>query len=107
MTIYLSGAISTDSDYIEKFARYKANLIKHRPTDVIICPVTDVNHADHGKRWVDYQRANLRALLQCDAIALMPDWESSTFARIERMLAVNLQMEIIMLGRLDEGDWGC
>lgn len=107
MTIYLSGAISTDSDYIEKFAKYKANLIKHRPTDTIICPVTDVNHADHGKRWVDYMRARLRALLQCEAIALMPDWEGATESRIERMLAVNLHMEIIVLGQLGEGDYSC
>ena len=107
MTIYLSGAITTDPDYIEKFAQYKANLIKHRPTDVIICPVTDVNHAEHGKRWVDYMRADLRALLQCDAIALMPDWNNSIGARIERMLAVNLNMEIINLGSLEEANYSC
>ena len=42
--------------------------------------------------WADYMRADIRALLDCEAIALLPGWEQSRGARIEVSLAAELGM---------------
>ena len=42
--------------------------------------------------WVDYMRADVRALLECDVIATLPGWEQSRGARIEVSIAAELGM---------------
>jgi len=49
----------------------------------------------HDKRWTSYMRESLRALLDCDAIWLLDDWEDSPGARLERELAARLGMPVI------------
>ena len=50
--------------------------------------------------WVDYMRADVRALLECDVIATLPGWEQSRGARIEVSIAEELGMK-----RMDVGAW--
>ena len=51
---------------------------------------------DHDKRWTNYMRECLRALLNCDAIWLLEDWEDSPGARMELELAGRLGMPILI-----------
>ncbi len=45
-------------------------------------------HPEHrGMCWTDYMKADLKALLDCDAIYLLHDWETSRGARIECYVA--------------------
>lgn len=45
-----------------------------------------------GWSWYDYMRRGLRQLLECDGVALLPGWEDSRGARIERDVARMLEM---------------
>ena len=49
---------------------------------------------DTGGQWEDYLRADLRALLDCDAIALLTGWEASRGASLELHVAKALGMEV-------------
>lgn len=57
-----------------------------------------VNPADHGVidgyTWADYMRLDIAQLVGCDAVALLPGWEGSKGANIERDLAVKLGMRV-------------
>lgn len=44
--------------------------------------------------WEEHMRADLRLLLDCDAIYMLEGWEKSRGARIEYALAVDLKMDI-------------
>lgn len=47
-----------------------------------------------------YLRRDLAALLECDAIILLPRWESSPGARLEREIALQLDMKILIYEEL-------
>lgn len=44
-----------------------------------------------------YMRADLKALLDCDAIAMLPGWKESRGATVEHHVAVACGMEVIEL----------
>ena len=48
--------------------------------------------------WADYMRADLRALLDCEAIALLPGWDRSRGARCEVSIADDLGMRRVEIG---------
>lgn len=52
------------------------------------------NGQQPGFTWLDYMRAALHDLIDCDAVALLPGWEKSRGARIERHLAIELGMPV-------------
>ena len=53
--------------------------------------------------WVNYLRADLRAMLTCDAIALMPGWENSKGARMELFVASGVEMKVLFVADLVAG----
>ena len=95
--IYLSGSISNDPKYIEKFAKYKSVVQRLYPESQIICPVTDVNHDYHDKSWKSYMRADIEAMRSCTHIALIPGWHNSRGAKIEYWLAKRWGMKVVYL----------
>ena len=94
--IYISGKITglVYSEVQKKFNRAE-NLIKIMDHEAInplkITPFVD------GKTWKEYMIDDLKALLDCDAIALLPDWKDSKGACVEYQLAKSLELEIIEL----------
>jgi len=42
--------------------------------------------------WIDYMRPAIRDVSNCDGIALLPGWERSKGARVERFIAQNLDL---------------
>jgi hypothetical protein len=55
------------------------------PCDVLTTP---------GLPWVDYLRADIRALCDCDAMALLPGWQNSRGAQLEQYVAYQLELDI-------------
>ena len=47
------------------------------------------------KSWAGYMRLAIAQLVTCDAIYMLPGWETSKGARIERKLALDLSMQVI------------
>lgn len=57
-----------------------------------------INPAEHeeapGKTWADYLRKDIRLLMDCAGVALLPGWEHSKGARLERHIAIELGMTV-------------
>lgn len=55
--------------------------------------------------WRCYLEHDIRDLLVCTHIALLPHWAHSRGARLERLIAIELGMEIIHLNRDGQRSW--
>lgn len=97
MKIYISGPISG-----LPFEKVKENF-KKAETDLALnyClgdkfePVNPFNNGlPTNAKWEEHMRADLRLLLDCDAIYMLEGWEKSKGARIEYALAVDLKLDI-------------
>ena len=97
MRIYLSGSISNDPDYMDKFATYKRVLQRLHPEATVISPATDVNHSGHDQGWKSYMRADIEAMKTCTHIALIPGWHNSRGAKMEQWLAKRWGMEVVYM----------
>lgn len=94
-TIYISGAVSTDSNFREKFDKAEKFLLSKGFK--VVNPVK--NEAD-GKEWVYYMRKDIVKLMSCDCVYALSDWTKSKGARIELMLALDLGIEVIVEGEI-------
>lgn len=90
--IYISGRISSDPDFKEKFKEY-ANYIDNlypqyytiNPAEVVLPTLCD---------WEDYMCICLHLLKQCDAIFMLPDWKESKGACVEHETAIKMNIPI-------------
>ena len=80
--IYISGKITGDNDYRAKFLRAGNKLF-----DAGYYPVNPALLALKGTPWEKAMRDVLKAMLDCDGVALIPDWKRSKGAKIEERLA--------------------
>ncbi len=94
MKVYISGAMTGMPEYNYPAFFAAEEMLKEQGYDV-------VNPARSGVRegwcWGDYVREDLKWLVECDKIAMIPGWENSKGARLERHIAQNLEMPIILL----------
>ena len=91
--IYISGRI-TGLDNAKVFKLfYDASLTLFNANWCVVNPMT-LNH-DHDKSWLNYMRVDLKALIDCDTIYMLSNWEDSRGAKIEHDLAQSLGLEII------------
>jgi hypothetical protein len=93
--VYISGPISgRPNGNREEFFGASLVLVMHGHDPVnpheILCPV------EHPT-WADYMRADLKVLLDCDAIAMLPGWWRSGGARLEWFLARVLGIKIMKI----------
>ena len=87
--IYLSGKISDDPNYREKFAHKEKELTEQG--HLVFNPA---KHPDMFT-WEQFMELDLKALGNCDSIYLLSDWQESRGAKIEYDEAVRLGKEII------------
>lgn len=97
MKIYLSGKITglEVQDAQEKFSRYESSLIT-MGFESIVNPMK-ISPYKQEKGYTDYMRDCVRALCDCDTIALMPCWTGSRGAQIEKRIAEDLGMQVLYL----------
>jgi hypothetical protein len=87
MTIYISGAITGQPDGNKRLFNYaEAQIVAAGHKAINPHKVCEGITGE----WSDYMRACIKALMDADAILLLPEWENSRGAKIEMMLAVNL-----------------
>lgn len=91
MRIYLSGPMSGLADHNFPAFNRAADDLRARGYDVVN-PAD--NGAEPGKPWTDYLRQDLKALVDCDAVATLPGWTRSRGASLEVHVARELGMGI-------------
>lgn len=99
MTVYISGPITKDPDYRQKFMKRAQELQKTGYNVVNPVVISDRLEMQRGKEnltYADYMKEDIRELLYCDAISCLPGWNESKGARLEHEIA-----EIIGLACVD------
>jgi hypothetical protein len=87
--IYISGPISGTDDWLERFADAEYDLKMQRAT--IGEEIEVINPAKivmpEGTSWQQYMDITLQMLRGCDEIHMLPGWQRSRWAQIERLYA--------------------
>lgn len=89
--IYIAGKMSGLPDF--GYPLFNAEATRLRALDYIVCNPAENPEPPCGS-WNEYMRMAIAQLITCDTIALLPGWENSRGANIERKLAVDLGMEL-------------
>jgi hypothetical protein len=90
--VYISGRIKDNPDYLAHFASAE-HVLRRRDGFEVVNPCT-IEHVEDAT-YEDFMRADLAALLKCDAIYMLEGWERSVDARCEHMVAAMCGMGII------------
>ena len=100
MKTYISGKISgiPEPEAREKFNN-SAILLKAKG----YTPVNpfDVPPNSDNPTWADYMAADIRALMDCNAIYMQRDWGQSKGARVEYQIALELGLVIMFEGQFN------
>lgn len=91
MRIYLSGPMSGLPDL--NFPAFHAEAARLRALGYDVVSPAEVN-PDHTMSWEQCMRADIKALCDCDAIALMPGWENSKGAHLELHIAHRIGLKV-------------
>jgi hypothetical protein len=62
--------------------------------------VKSPHHTPRQDSWSAYMRLDITMLCECDSIYMLPGWENSKGAKLEKMIADSLGMEIFYFGDL-------
>ena len=89
MKVYLSGKITGDSNYRQKFSTMTEELLSYGY--VVFNPAV----LPDGFECSDYMALDLLILSRCDAIFLLRDWKKSSGARLEYEEAKRLGLQVL------------
>lgn len=93
--VYIAGPVSgLDFDKVKRAFSTAADLLKAKGCEVVN-PIELV--PDPETEWKDAMRSCIKALADCDAIALLEGWQESKGARVEFELARSLQFPTIII----------
>jgi hypothetical protein len=89
---YIAGKMSglSQEQVQEKFQRATTNLSQQGYN--VVTSVT--NHIDSSS-WEDTMRHSIKAMLDCDEVHLLPCWQDSRGAQLERDIAIRLGMNVV------------
>lgn len=90
--IYIAGPMSGLPGL--NFDAFHAEAKRLRALGFDVVNPAEIN-ADTTAQWADCMRADIRELMTCDAIQLLPGWENSRGATLERHIGQSLGMEIL------------
>jgi hypothetical protein len=96
---YLAGPMTGHPDL--NFPLFHAEARRLRDSGHEVVNPADIN-VDPTKGWEDCMRADIAALVTCDAIALLPGWVHSRGALLEHHIATQLGLQVIELLDLPE-----
>lgn len=92
--IYISGPMTGKPHH--NFPAFNAAARTLREMGFEVVNPVDIN-PDPGAPWHECLKADLRALLDCDTIALLPGWEGSAGAHLELHVAHRVGLNIARL----------
>jgi len=91
MRLYLAGPMSGYPEL--NFPTFHAEAKRLRGLGFRIVNPAEIN-ADSGADWLSCMRADIKQLVDCDGIALLPGWERSRGANIEQGIARGLGLRV-------------
>lgn len=93
--IYISGKITGLSEKVAKkqFSDAQTQLKGMYPGCETINPM-EVQH-DHDQSWLNFMKQDIKAMMDCNAIFMLKNWQESKGAIVEYTLAKGLGYEII------------
>jgi hypothetical protein len=92
--VYLAGPMTGLPEFnFPAFNRAAASL---RASGYFVINPVEIDSDTTGK-WEDYMRKDIPQLLTCDQIALLPGWENSRGAKLEKHIADQLGMRPIFV----------
>lgn len=50
---------------------------------------------DEARTWDDAMRSDIKKMLECDELHMLPDWQESRGAQLERDIAIRLGMNVV------------
>ena len=89
MKVYLSGKITGDSNYRQKFSTMTEELLSYGYV------VFNPGVLPDGFEYSDYMALDLLILSRCDTIFLLRDWKKSSGARLEYEEAKRLGLQVL------------
>jgi hypothetical protein len=99
MKLYISGKITGDKNYQEKFADAEKRLV-----DAGYEVVNPAKLCAADTDWHTAMRVCIKAMMDCDGVARLDDWKESRGAFCEVTLANNLDMRTRLLDAWLEGE---
>jgi hypothetical protein len=90
--LYVSGPMTGYADFNYPAFHEAAAFWRSQGHEVVSPAELNV---DTDGAWEQYLRNDLRALLDCDAITLLPGWEDSRGANLELHVAKTLGMTVV------------
>ena len=91
MKVYISGPMTGYPDF--NYPAFVEAATYWRSRGYVVVSPAEIN-PDTGGEWADYLRSDLRALLECDVIAMLRGWEGSRGANLELYVARALGLEV-------------
>lgn len=96
-TLYLSGPMTGLPDL--NMPAFHAAAARLRAAGYTVVNPAEIN-SDPAADWHACMRADIKALCDCDAIALMPQWGQSKGAHLELHIAHRLGLEVYTVEEL-------
>ena len=92
--IYISGPMSGLPE--QNFPAFNAEAARLRDLGYEVVNPADLNPIDVPLSWHECMRNDLKALLDCDTLALLDGWQKSNGAHLEMHLAHRVGMNIVI-----------
>ena len=91
-TAYVAGKITglPRTDVREKF-----NMLTNQLTGMGYQVVNPLAVTDNSHTWDESVRNDIKIMLECDEVHLLPDWQESRGAQLERDIALRLGIQIV------------
>ena len=96
--MYLSGPMTGLEDFNYPAFRHAAKLLRDKGFKVF--DPSELFDGDSSKPRADFMREDIRALLDCEIVALLPGWQHSLGAKLEIEVASQCDIPIKEIGDL-------
>lgn len=100
MRVYVSGPMTGHPDL--NFPAFHDAAARLRAVGYDVVNPAEIN-PDHGATWSECLRADIAALVTCDAIAMLSAWQTSRGAKLERDIATALGMRVGLVASFLDG----
>ncbi|MDR5761938.1 DUF4406 domain-containing protein [Caballeronia sp. LZ035] len=97
MKLYIAGPMSGYPEL--NFPAFHAEAARLRGFGFEIVSPAEIN-VDPSAGWLACMRADIKELVECDGIALLPGWQASAGANVEHSLARGLGLRVFVASHL-------